>query len=303
MQNTSTKELITIVQGLLNSEIIAFELKDAGVVNSAYYIETKGVKKYILKVEKAEKDFTPQNSLVVESTVAEKLHSLRLPINSPKVVFTEANPAMYCYEYIEGEVLRSVWKSMSHEGRIDVCKQLGKFHSEIGKQISKEDCIKLGVKINESAGLHPEVETDYEKIIADAIIPEEYINIAIKAKEIFDSALDSSVFQFLHNDGHHENILIKEREISGIIDFGESEYGEVAKEFSRYIRDFPDYYEYIVASYEDCSGNKLSRKRLVSNSFLSDLPDIIDDFKKDDEGAQKANMKIETYTRLLSKYV
>jgi hypothetical protein len=68
----------------------------------------------------------------------------------------------------------------------------------------------------------------------------------------------------------------------------------VAKEFSRYIRDFPDYFQYIVESYETESGNKLNRSRLITNAFISGLMEIVEEYKK--VGAKKS---IETYRELI----
>ena len=109
-------------------------------------------------------------------------------------------------------------------------------------------------------------------------------------------------FQFIHNDSHHENIIIKDQKIAGIIDFGESKYGEVAKEFSRYIRDYPNYVEYIIRSYEKVSGNKLSRERLISNAFLSGLIDHIEGYRKGEESRLKAERAIEKYKEMIDKF-
>ncbi len=287
------------VQELLGKEVIEFDLKGKGACNNAYVVKTSDGKKYTVKEERDVKDFQPQNDLIIEANVVKKLGEINLSLPVPKVVFVSENPCMYGYEYIEGEVLKNVWMQLSEEEKINICHTLGKFHAELGKKISKEDAEKLGVKINHSKDIHPESLKDYERLILDESVPEHFKSLAKKAREIFEGTFDTVVFQFLHNDAHHENILIKEKEIVGYIDFGESEYGEVAKEFSRYIRDFPNHFQYIVSAYEVASGNNLSYERLVSNALISGFIDIVEGYQKGGVEKIKAEKVIENYKRLI----
>ncbi|MES2223439.1 MAG: aminoglycoside phosphotransferase family protein [Patescibacteria group bacterium] len=287
------------ISHLLNKEITSLTLKGKGSVNNAYYIETSDGGKYIVKQERDIKEFEPENDLMKEAKIIEFLYDNNLGVSIPKVIFKSDSPQMYCYEYIEGEMLIQVWPTLSEEERISVCENLGIFHARIGKAITKSEAQTLGMKIDDSTGLHPEVEKEYLILLEDSEVPEEYKSLAKHTKEIFDTTLEDVIFQCVHNDAHHENILIKDKRISGIIDFGNTEYGEVAREFSRYIRDFPDHFEYIVLSYEKESGNTLLRKRLISNAFLSGFAEIIEDYKKGNLNREKAEKMVEKYKKLL----
>ncbi len=287
------------IQELLKKEIALFVLKGRGAVSEAYYIETSDGSKYIVKQEREVKEFQPQNNLAVEAVVAKRLYDLNLSIPTPHVVFVSKNPHMYGYEYIEGEMMKDVWGSFSEHEKIDACQTLGYFHAEIGKKFTKEIAKASDIKIDMSSGLHPEVKEEYERLIIEPTVPKEFRALAKKAKDIFDRTTDSSVFQFIHNDSHHENILIEEKKISGIIDFGNAEYGEIAKEFSRYIRDYPNYFEYIVSSYEKESGNKLSRERLICNALLSGFMEIVEEYHKGNEEQVKAVRMLDTYKGLI----
>ncbi len=300
MDTTLTK-LTAKVQELLGKEIVTFALKGAGACNDAYLIETKDAGAYIVKVKKEKMEFVPQNELLVDAAVAAKLYTLNLSIPTPRVVFISHDPDMYCYEYIDGEMLREVWTKFTENEKVTICRELGSFHAELGRKVTKEDARELGVKINDSVGLHPENAADYARLIVDVGIPEYIKELAKKAMAIFEGTINSVIFQFLHNDAHHENIIIKDRKIVGYIDFGESEYGEIAKEFSRYIRDFPDHFQYIVSGYEEASGHTLSYLRLVSNSLLSGFVDIVENYKKGGEEKVRAEKSIEAYTRLLEQ--
>lgn len=287
------------IEKIVKEKITKFELKGSGFVNDAYYLETETGKRCIVKAEKEIQEFTPQNSLVVEAKVAQKLYESNLSIPVPEVVFVSEDPDMYGYSFIDGDTLCNVWNDLSEEEKIDILRNLGYFHAEIGKKISKENANEIGVLIDDSAGLHLEVLADYYLIISDESLPKNIIDLAQKAKSIFDTTSDQAVFQFLHNDAHHENILIKDKKISGFIDFGNSEYGEVAREFSRYIRDFPNHFQYIIDAYEEESGNKLSLARLITNSFLSGLIDNVEDYKKGGKDRISAGKSIDAYRKMI----
>ncbi len=287
------------IQEFLNKEITLFELKGKGDCNYAYYVETRDGGKYIIKQEREHKETEDQNDLVVEGNLLKKLYATNLSTPVPKVVFVSENSKLYGYEYIEGELMREAWGSLSEGERIDICRSLGRFHAEIGKKFTKEMCEMSGIDINNSIEPHPQIIKDYERLIFDPKVPIDFIDLAKEAKKMFDGTADKVVFQFLHNDGHHENVIIKNKEISGIIDFGDSEYGEIAKEFSRYIRDYPDYFQHIVSAYEEVSGNKLSYQRLISNALLSGFVEIVEDYYKGEDDREKAQKIMAKYETLM----
>jgi aminoglycoside phosphotransferase (APT) family kinase protein len=298
-QDINESNLKIKLPGLLHKEVVELKLLGRGFCNNAYFVKTSDGAEYVVKVEREDKEFQPQNDLVVEARAIQELNTLHLSVPIPHIVFVSKNPKMFGYQYIEGELLRNVWDSLSDDERIYICRKLGHFHAEIGKKFTEKMIEVSGIQVNKYTDLHPEVLRDYNKILASTDVPDSYKILAKKAKLIFDNTTHETIFQFIHNDAHHENVLIRNNEISGIIDFGESEYGEIAKEFSRYIRDFPDYFSYIVSAYEDASGNKLSYKRLITNAFLNGLIDIVEDYRKAGEYKIKAENSITVYEKLI----
>jgi hypothetical protein len=294
-------ELKLNLEKVLGEEITKLTLKGKGYCNNAYYIETVTGGRYIVKEELEGEKINELNSLVIEGRLIQQLNGLDLSVPVPNVVFVSEELKMYGYESIEGDMMREVWGSLSEQERVEICRMLGVFHAEIGMKFTKEMAIAVGVGINNNVGLHPEVVKEYDRLSVDSKVPEDFRNLVKEAWAIFDTTLDQVVFQFIHNDSHHENIIIKDKKISGIIDFGDAMYGEVAKEFSRYIRDFPDYFEYIVLSYEEASGNKLSRARLVSNALVSGFIDIVENYQKGGDNRTQAENAIVKYRQLLAK--
>lgn len=290
------------IEKILAKQITEFSLKGKGDCNYAYYVETIDGGKYIVKVEREQKQTQDQNDLIVEGNIIRHLYNAKPSVPVPNVVAVSENPKLYVYEYIEGNLMRGAWGSLSEEEKIDICHSLGRFHAEIGQKVTKEMCVVSGVEISESVGLRPKViEEEYDRLILESDVPETFKDLVKEAKMIFDTTTDKLIFQFIHNDGHPENILIKDKKIAGIIDFGDAEYGDVAKEFSRYVRDIPDYFKYIISSYEEVSGNKLSLERVVSNALISGFPEIVEDYRKGGEDRAKAEKTVETYRRLIGK--
>lgn len=299
----NAENLKQTIQTYLPDEITEFNLKGKGCVNYAYYIETKSGGKYIVKIEREDAIYIPPNSLMVEATLIQNLASFHVHIPIPKVIFISTDPLMYGYEYLEGEVLKSAWHHLTEEERIQICTSLGNFHAEVGIKISEEDAIAMGVVVNRSTDVHPKHLSDYDGALQNEEIPEAYKTLARKAKELFDTTHENVYFQFLHNDGHRENVLIKDTKISGIIDYGNAEYGEIAKEFAHYIREFPHHFQYIVSAYEEKTGNKLSYERLIAYSYLSSLSDFVSEYCKGGEPRIHAEAAIVEYSRLMATYM
>lgn len=287
------------IKSLLGKDISKFVLLGKGAVNLAYMIETVDDHKYIVKQERTDKEFQPQNNLVVEAHVVEHLSTLHLTLPIPHVAFISEDPQMYAYEYIDGSTMKDAWPTLMEDQRISICRNIGAFHAEISMAFTKETADSIGITIDMSTCLHPEVLADYERLTLDATVPDDFKNVARKAMGVFDSTPVTPIFQFIHNDAHHENIIIKDGAITGVIDFGNAEYGEITKEFSRYIRDYPDYFEYIVSAYEEKSGNALSRPRLVSNAIVNDFVDIVESYRMGGDCQVKALAAVAVYRELL----
>lgn len=300
MQNPFPETLQSAIETSLGEPISDISLLGRGCCNNAYRIQTSAPARYIFKEKQTDAVLTEQNSLSIEAGLIQELAKLPVPIPVPKVVFVSHDPEIYGYEYIEGEQMRDAWPKLSEAKRIEICEKLGEFHAFIGQHISKAKARILGLIIDESTDLHPETCLEYDDILASKNTPERIKTLAREARRILDETEDACVFQFIHYDAHHENILIKEERISGIIDFGDAEYGEMAKEFSRYIRDFPDYFMHIVSSYEKHSGHRLNRDRLVCFSFLSGLTDRLEEIQMGGDSEKKALESIGFYEEWIS---
>ncbi len=287
------------IENLIKQNIFNFKLKGKGAVNNAYYFELENGLKYIVKQELDIKEFEPENDLITEAKIIDYLNKKGIFTSIPKILFISEIDKIYCYEYIEGNTLKDIWTDLPETERINILNDLGKFHAEIGKVFDKKDIESVGIKIDDSIDMHPESQKEYLELIEDKDIPEHYINLVKKARDVLDNDNQNIYFQLLHNDAHHENIIIDNKNISGYIDFGNAQFGEITKEFSRYIRDFPNHFQYIVESYEKESGNNLSMNRLVAYSLLSGFIDIVEDYKKGGVFREKADRMMEGYKVLL----
>lgn len=292
-------EIKSQIQKILGDEIIEFSLKGKGACNNAYYIETLKGNKYIVKQERDHKESQPQNDLIVEASVMQRLSAMPLAIPLPKIVFVSEAAKMFGYEYIDGDTMREVWCTLTEQEKVSVCRTLGRFHSEIGRLFTKEMAQVSGLKIDLSPDVHPEVTDEYKHILSSDDIPEAFKILAKEAQAVLDTTQQDIIFQFIHNDAHHENMIIKDKMIVGIIDFGNAEYGDITKEFSRYIRDYPNHFQYIISAYQENSGHTLSYKRLVCYSLICGLIDHITNYRKGGEDCAHVERDLATYKNLM----
>ena len=65
------------IQKLLGEEISLIKLKGQGACNNAYYVETQNHHKYIIKQERENKEFKPQNTLIVEANIIKQLANMK----------------------------------------------------------------------------------------------------------------------------------------------------------------------------------------------------------------------------------
>ncbi|MDM1549544.1 phosphotransferase [Empedobacter falsenii] len=278
-------QLKKIIENILEKKIVDFSLKGKGMCNNAWYAKTSDNEKYLIKQERPDKEAEEQNDLVTEAKTIQKLHEKNPNLPIPQIVFISELHKMYCYKYVEGEMMRGIWGKLSENEKILLCKDLGKFHAEFEISLSKDEAKNLGLNIDISTGLHKEIKEELDVFLNDSQILEKYKEVVKQICKIFDETDSEALFGFCHNDSHHENIIIREGRLACVIDFGDTEYGSIYAEFTRYVKDYPDYFEIIVKTYEELSNKKLSRTRLIAQTILDAIDDIRTDY--DQEGREK----------------
>jgi len=267
-------ELRQQTQELLGKDVVDFQFKGKGCANEAYYARTNDGAEYLIKKERDVIDLPEENDLIVEANVIRKLNQSDPALPIPHIIIISDVPKLFAYKYIAGELMIHTWNKLSEEQRIELCQNLGEFHSKIAKHINKEEAKKLGINIYESPGLSETEEKNFKNFISNTKLPESLRAQAQHSRFIFDETASDVIFHFIHNDAHNENIIISNGKLASIIDFGDCEYNDIHKDFCFYIRFYPEYLEYFVKGYENASGRKLSRKRLISYAMLKDLNEI-----------------------------
>lgn len=274
-------QLKYIIEQELGKNIVDFSLKGKGMCNNAWYVKTSDNKEYLIKQERHDKETNEQNDLIVEAKTIQELNETNPNLPIPKIVFIIGSPKMYCYEYIEGEMMINAWKNLSEQEKISLCEELGKFHAKFESALSPNEVKILGLEINTSTDLHSETKKEIEVFLNDAQIPEKYKKIVRQVSQLFEETRAEALFGLCHNDSHHENIIVRNGKLACMIDFGDTEYGNIYNEFTRYVQDYPDYFEIIVGTYERMSNRKLSRTRLIAQTVLNAVDDIRSDYDKD----------------------
>ncbi|MDO1449884.1 aminoglycoside phosphotransferase family protein [Rhodocytophaga aerolata] len=264
-----------VIEEKLNKRLISFSLKGEGMCNYAWYAISEDNQIYMIKQEKPEKEEEEHNDLLTEAGIIRKLNEKSSSLPVPQLIFVADNPKMYGYQYIEGEMMKSAWGFLSQQEKILLCEDLGKFHALLGNALTMEEIGELKVTNRWQAALEKETEDDVKLFLHDASIPQPYKQLIKRLYKIQHETKVLAHFGLCHNDSHHENILLNEGKLAGIIDFGDSDFGDVHREFARYVQDYPHYVEIIVNTYEKLSGKTLCRRRMLAISLL----EIVDDLR------------------------
>lgn len=307
MENSELKQKI---ENLLGEEVVTFVLKGKGMANNAYYLETKTGNKYLVKEERADKETDEQNNLIAEGNIIKRLNELDPNLPVPQVAFVSETLKMYCYKYIDGEMMIHAWASLSEENRQILSEEIGLFHARLGKLIMQDDAQKAGLQIDLNSTLGEEMEKNCTDFLADQELPEEWRGLVELARKIFTETESSALFQCIHNDAHNENIIVKDGKLESFIDFGDSEFADAHRDFCMYVRHHSDYVQYILNAYIQASGNELSKKRVVAFAFMRDLDEVAYYFHNPLEEQKRlqelpgipVKQRVENYKRLLAEW-
>lgn len=261
------------IQSFFDKEIKTFSPKGQGMCNNTYYVETSDGKRYLLKEEREDKKTEEQNDLVIEGSVVRCLSDLDSTLPIPNVIFVSGDPKMYCYEYVEGEMMVYAWEKLKESEKIGVAKSIGAFHANIGKHLTADQAQEIGIVVDESPGLDSTGERTIQAFLDDDV-PESYKESAQKAKKLFDETQEYAIFQCIHNDTHNENTILHNQRLAAVVDFGDCEYGDVHREFSYHVRRYPEYLEHFIAGHKASSGKSLSLQRLISYAIIADVKEV-----------------------------
>lgn len=305
MGNTELKRTIA---SLLGKEITHFELKGKGMCNNAYYLETSDGNNYLVKEERPDKETDEQNNLVVEGGLIQRLNMLDPSLPVPQIAFVSESPRLYGYSYLQGVMMVDLWPSLLEEKRISLCESVGNLHAQLGRLIDENTARDVGLVID----FDNTVPESYDSFLNDTELPADWKSLAQEAYRVYNETHDQAIFQCIHNDAHNENVILNaEGELVSFIDFGDSEFADVHKDFCYYVRHYPDYVKYVIDSYQKSSGNEISEKRVILYALLRDLDEVAWYFHNP-EDEQKRLLKspgilvaqrVENYKKLLGDYI
>ena len=265
------KELIQEIEHKLNTKIISHSFLGKGQCNDIYKLETKD-KSICLKVKKGMDTTCELNSISVESKVFQFMNEAGVSF-IPKYILSSDN--YYLYEFVDGSSMKHVFSQLSDEQKVSIFKDIGKFHYELS-QLDKDKVLGLGIteyrpeknRLNPSEHNLDRLSTEQKELVHQAY------------KTYIDS-IEASKPQLLHNDAHDENIFITSDRPT-FIDFGDMIWRDIHYDFSRYVHDYPEYWEIILLEFEKLSMLKLNKERIIAISLLRHLQGFILDIENKD---------------------
>lgn len=272
------------IEEYFSLKIESYSLIGAGQCNEIYKLKL-GANNYCLKVAKKDRPFDELNHISTEANILESMNNKEVK-HIPRLLFKSND--YYIYEYVEGIPMDSIFSKLSEEEKIIVCNKIAYFHFQLSK-INKDDAISIGIT---------EYKPEQNKLGLDQHsiknLSEEQINIIQEAHGIYSNSLNDSVIQLLHNDAHNKNILISNTDIT-FIDFGDMLLRDIHYDFYQYVFDYPKYWEVIVYKFEEFSGFKLNRERIVAISLLRNLRALL----TDEDKKSILKLKIKYYSQFL----
>ncbi|GAA4409907.1 hypothetical protein GCM10023187_33860 [Nibrella viscosa] len=275
---TDYDTLKSAIEHRLGQKVLSLSQMGQGMCNTIWYADTYDQQTYLVKQERLEKYEEEQNNLVVEGNLLKTLNEKNPLLPIPQIIFVCENPRMYGYRYAPGRMMSEAWADLTEAERTSLCEQLGQFHYELGNTLTEPELIELALLNNKELEINEETDGDLLRFLDHPLIPETYQDLVLT---IYHTILDTnaqSIFRFCHNDSHHENILLVNGQLACVIDFGDADFGDVHREFSRYVLDYPDYYDIIVRTYERLSNTRLSRQRIIALSIMDTLGDLFTGF-------------------------
>lgn len=228
-------QIAQIFQNELNQQVISMIDKSKGVDQEVKIIQTNK-NKFVLKTPREE------NDKILKEIIATKLCSDKnIPV--PKIIYS--NKDFLIESYIEGMDLDNL--KTSKENFENIYFQIGKLtrlmHSIKGQNFGSVNQNKLiGDKKSQEEAILSWIPSEIERLEKLNYYSSEELN---KIKNYFERnkhILNTGESVLLHSDITDSNIVIKNNQVSGFIDFGDLSVGPAMQDFAfMYINHFGDY--------------------------------------------------------------
>lgn len=237
----------------------------SGACNDVYFLKTHD-KSFALKIEKNIKVDLEVNSIKKEFLIIKKLTERKINLLPKSAEFIKTLNG-FLYTYVKSETLDKTWPSLDSFGRKNILSDIIKFQSSIHKLGRIDD---VDIK-NGSCDILKYTKFLKSKVKKESGINNNLYRELLKIETILKSLSYKPLITLIHDDIHPGNLLIFNKKLCGIIDFGKIVYADVYKDFSHLISMYPEYTEYIINTYEKISGIKMSKKILLYYSILRDI--------------------------------
>lgn len=264
-----------------------------GFTNKVYSINNR----YILKVcqyKNNEEDFEREVTFY-------KFFSGKIPV--PKIVLYDKSKKIYnkdfmVYIKLHGDNLYSKWHLMTWPQRKNIIKQLCKILKNINKTDYKKHAkdFKLNARLNWHDKIYDKIFSHLRKVSSKKIIPKDFIDDIKKYVEANHQVLKEQNIALVYWDAHFDNILIRNNEIVGILDFERTELASIdftldiirrmvnypkkyiTKDFEKYARkkDYSRLLVWFKEFYPELFKFKNLEKRLNLYSIKHDLDTLLD---------------------------
>ncbi|MCB9809193.1 aminoglycoside phosphotransferase family protein [Candidatus Nomurabacteria bacterium] len=156
----------------------------------------------------------------------------KIPV--PKVIFYDNSKQIYnkffiVYPKIQGNNLYAKWHLMTDDERKNIIKQLCEFLKIINNADYKKfvEKFKISNPINWKESIESKIQKSLQELETREILSKEFAQKIQTFVEENKLALDEQKISLVYWDAHFDNILVKNNEIVGILDFERTELASI----------------------------------------------------------------------------
>lgn len=243
-----------------------------GLCHQLWRVSPREGGQFLVKAERPEAQEKEANDLLTEAALLRQLHQSDPNLPIPQVLWVDASVPLFAYPMLPGTRMSEAWPRLHEEQRLALMQSIGRVQARLSQSLNASEAQALGLKDHRQETIEPEELEDLQALLTDARISPAQRSSWQQALEVLAKTEHLAVYAFCHNDSHHDNVLVDQQgRLTGILDFGDADYGDVHRELLRYVLDYPQYAGNAVQAFEQALGIQLSWPRIQALAVLQNI--------------------------------
>lgn len=265
------KTIPSVLQTLLVDKGFVVTPFHKGQCNELWQVLPEEGSACLVKIPRDDAEEQEANDLHTEARLLQFLNTALPHLPLPQVLWVGAQVPLYAYTPLPGQRLSAVWPFLNESARQQLFFELGKCHAQWSKAIDYEQAMALGLADHRLESIAPDESETLRELLESGDLTQAHREAWKAALDLVQSTEHLALHTFCHNDAHHDNILVDQGRLSGILDFGDADYGDVHREFVRYVTDYPGHASYVLQGFEQEYSTQLCWSRIQALAVLQGI--------------------------------